>query len=241
MSQLKDRVIFITGGASGLGRAIALEAADSGAKVAIMDLHAERLESTRDEVSRRAVDCLTLAADVSKEADITGAIDQTVARWSHIDTVINSAGVYYHGPITTTPVDQFDRVYNVNARGLYLVCREAARVMLPRKTGHIINIASIAATHGVIGESVYSSSKWAVRGLGDTLALELGPAGIRVTTVFPGGMDTTFWENDARKRVGQFDTSRFLRAEHVAQAIVQIASLPPQVVVKEALVYPPGR
>jgi len=241
MSHLANHVVLITGGASGLGLAIALEAADVGARVAIMDLHAGRLESARAEVARRGVDCLALAADVSKEADITAALNQTLAKWSQIDTVVNSAGLYYHGPITTTPAGQFDRVYNVNVRGLYLVCREAARVMLPRKSGHIINIASIAATHGVVGESVYSSSKWAVRGLGETLALELGPAGIRVTTVFPGGMDTTFWENDARKQAGEFDTSRFLRPEHVAQAVVHIASLPPEVVVKEVLVYPLGR
>jgi len=241
VSQLENRVILITGAGSGLGCAIALQAADAGARVALMDVHAERLESAQAEVSRRGADCLALTADVSKEADITAAVNETVARWSQIDTVINSAGLYYHGPITSTPAEQFDRVYNVNVRGLYLVCREAARVMLPRKSGHIINIASIAATHGVTGESVYASSKWAVRGLGETLALELGHAGIRVTTVFPGGMDTTFWEHDARKQAGEFDTSRFLRPEHVAQAVVQIASLPPEVVVKEALVYPPGR
>ena len=112
--------------------------------------------------------------------------------------------------------------------------------MLPRKSGHIINIASIAAERGILHESVYSPSKWAVRGIGSCLALELGPEGIRVTTIFPGGMDTTFWENDPRRTSAHWDTSRFLRGEHVAEAIVQIAALPPGVVVKEALVYQPG-
>jgi NAD(P)-dependent dehydrogenase (short-subunit alcohol dehydrogenase family) len=241
MSQLTDRVVVITGGASGLGRAVALASAEVGANVGILDLPSKRLDSTYGELVGRTPDCLALGVDLTKEAEITAAFEQTLARWGQVHTVVNSAGVYYYGPLTTTPVEQFDRVYDVNVRGLFLVCREAARAMLPRGSGHIINIASIAAQHGVIGESAYSSSKWAVRGLGHTLALELGPSGIRVTTVFPGGMDTPFWETDARKLAGEFDTSRFLRPEHVAQAIVQLASLPPQIVVKEVLVYPPGR
>lgn len=241
MSWLTDRVIFITGGASGLGREVALQAAELGAKVAITDHHAERLAATRDDVIRIAGDCLALDADVTQEDQVSAAIQAIIAKWGQLDTVVNSAGVYYRGPITTTPMDEFDHVYDVNVRGLYLVCREAVKVMLERQSGHLINIASIAAERGILHESVYSSSKWAVRGLGYSLALELGPVGIRVTTVLPGGMDTTFWEHDERKLSGQWNPSGMLRSEHVAQAIIQIASLPPAVVVKEAHVYQPGR
>ena len=241
MSWLKDRVIFITGGASGLGREIALQSANLGAKVAITDTHAERLEATRADVAEIAGDCLAIKSDVTDEAEVAAAIGEIVAKWGQLDTVVNSAGVYYYGPIVDTPIAELDRVYNVNVRGLYLVCREAARVMLPKKSGHIINIASIAAERGIVGESVYSSSKWAVRGIGACLAVELGPEGIRVTTVFPGGMDTTFWEHEPRMQSGEWDASTMLRGADVAQAVVQIASLPPGVVVKEALVYGPGR
>jgi NAD(P)-dependent dehydrogenase (short-subunit alcohol dehydrogenase family) len=239
VSWLKDRVIFITGGGSGLGREVALQSAAVGARVAIMDMHPERLEATRADVAA-ASDCLALRSDVTNEEDVVGAIGEVVAKWGQLDTVVNSAGVFYGGPIATTPMEQFDRVYNVNVRGLYLVCREAAKVMLPRKSGHLINVASIAAERGILHESAYASSKWAVRGIGQCLALELGSEGIRVSTVLPGGMDTTFWENDPRKLSGQWNTSRMLDGAHVAQAIVQIASLPPGVVVKEAQVYRPG-
>ena len=241
MSWLNGRVIFITGGASGLGREIALQSAKLGAKVAITDTHAERLEATRADVAEIAGDCLALESDVTNEDQIAATVAAIVAKWGQLDTVVNSAGVYYFGPIVDTPIAELDRVYNVNVRGLYLVCREAARVMLPKKSGHIINVASIAAERGIVGESVYSSSKWAVRGLGACLAVELGPDGIRVTTVFPGGMDTTFWEHEPRMQSGEWDASKMLRGADVAQAVVQIASLPPGVVVKEALVYGPGR
>ena len=240
MSWLNDRVIFITGGASGLGREIALQSAKLGAKVAITDTHAGRLEATRADVAEIAGDCLALESDVTNEEQIAATVGAIVAKWGQLDTVVNSAGVYYYGPLVDTPIAELDRVYNVNVRGLYLVCREAARVMLPKKSGHLINIASIAAERGIVGESVYSSSKWAVRGLGACLAVELGPDGIRVTTIFPGGMDTTFWEHEPRMQSGEWDASRMLKGEDVAQAVVQIASLPPGVVVKEALVYRPG-
>lgn len=241
MSWLNGRVIFITGGASGLGREIALQSATLGAKVAIVDTDAERLETTRADVAEIAGDCLAIRSDVTDEAQVAATVGEIIAKWGQLDTVVNSAGVYYYGPIVDTPIAELDRVYNVNVRGLYLVCREAAQVMLPKKSGHLINIASIAAKRGIVGESVYSSSKWAVRGLGACLAVELGPEGIRVTTVFPGGMDTTFWEHEPRMQSGEWDASKMLRGADVAQAVVQIASLPPGVVVKEALVYGPGR
>lgn len=240
MSWLNGRVILITGGGSGLGREIAMQSAALGAKVAIMDTHAERLEATRADVAGVAGDCLALSTDVTQEDDVVGAVRDVVAKWGQLDTVVNSAGVYWKAPITETPIAEYDRVYNVNVRGLYLVCREAAKAMLPKKSGHIINIASIAAERGILGESVYSSSKWAVRGIGACLALELGPEGIRVSTIFPGGMDTTFWETDPRKLSGEWNPTRMLQGSDVATAIVQIASLPPEVAIKEALVYRPG-
>jgi len=241
MSGLDGLVMLVTGGGSGLGREVALQAGKLGAKVAIVDMHAERLEATRADVVETAGNCLAVRGDVTSEADVSGLIAHIVQQWGQLDTVVNSAGVYYFGPITETPMAEFDRVYNVNVRGLYLVCREAAKVMVPRKSGHLINVASIAAERGVLHESVYSSSKWAVRGLGACLALELGPAGIRVSTVFPGGMDTTFWEHDPRMLNGEWDRATMLQGSEVAEAIVQIASLPPGVAVKEALVYRPGR
>jgi len=241
MSGLDGLVMLVTGGGSGLGREVALQAAKLGAKVAIVDTHAERLETTRADVAEIAGDCLAVREDVTSEAGVSGLIERIIGTWGQLDTVVNSAGVYYFGPITDTPLAEFDRVYNVNVRGLYLVCREAAKVMLPRKSGHLINVASIAAERGVLHESVYSSSKWAVRGLGACLALELGPEGIRVSTVFPGGMDTTFWEHDPRLQSGEWDRANMLQGSEVAEAIVQIASLPPGVAIKEALVYRPGR
>ena len=234
MSGLQGKTLLVTGGASGLGREIAQQSAAAGAKVALMDVRADRLEAAKSALGGQS---MAIQADITKEEEIVRAVREVVDAWGQLDVVVNSAGVIWRGPLVETPTAEYDRMHAVNVRGLYLMCREAAKVMVPRKSGHIVNIASVAGKRGIVGESAYSSGKWAVVGLGEGLALELGPEGIRVTTICPGGMNTTFWENDP-KNAG---ATHMLNPAHVAQAVVGIISLPPEVVVKEALVYQPGR
>jgi 3-oxoacyl-[acyl-carrier protein] reductase len=236
MSELAGRVVLVTGAGSGLGREVALQAGAGGARLALMDVRADRLERVEAEARARGAETLAIVADLTREPDVARAVAAAVERFGQLDAVVNSAGVFYGGPIVETPMEQFDRVHAVNVRGLYLVCREAARVMLPRRSGHLVNVSSIAGKRGVVNESAYALGKWAVVGLGECLALELGAQNIRVSTVCPGGMDTPFWENDPRA----MDTSRFLAAGDVARAIVGILALPEGVVVKEAQVYRPG-
>ena len=104
MSGLDGLVMLVTGGGSGLGREVALQAAKLGAKVAMVDMHAERLEATRADVAEIAGDCLAVPGDVTSEADVSGLIARIVKQWGQLDTVVNSAGVYYFGPITETPI-----------------------------------------------------------------------------------------------------------------------------------------
>src|ERR1700731_156602 len=99
MSWLNGRVILVTGGASGLGREVALQSVELGAKVAIIDMHAERLEATRADVAKAAGDCLAMRSDISDEDQVIAAIQQTVSKYGQLDTVVNSAGVYWKGPL----------------------------------------------------------------------------------------------------------------------------------------------
>lgn len=237
MSALSGKTVLVTGGGSGLGRDVALQAAAAGARVALMDVRKDRLEGVRAEVNAAGGTCKVIGADLTAEADCARAVDEVVTGWGQLDVLVNSAGIFYGGPIVSTPMAEYDRIHNVNVRGLYCMCREAAKVMLPRKRGDIVNISSIAGKRGILHESAYSSGKWAVVGLGECLALELGPEGIRVTTICPGGMQTPFWDGLGRS----IDPTKMLRSADVAQSIVQILSLPEGVVVKEALVYLPGR
>ena len=236
MSGLEGKAVLLTGGASGLGREVALRAAQRGARLALMDLHAERLEQTQADARGRGAEVITLRSDVSKEEDVVAAVRSVVERFGQLDVAVNCAAVFYGGPLVESGMADFDRCYDVNVRGLFMVCREAAKAMLPRQSGHIVNIGSIASTRGMVHETVYSSGKWAVLGLSECMNVELGPQGIKVTTVCPDGMNTTFWEHDPRDKSGW----RMLDAGPVAQAIVDIVSLPEGVNVKQAHVFRPG-
>jgi NADP-dependent 3-hydroxy acid dehydrogenase YdfG len=240
LAALRGKVMLVTGGGSGLGRDVATQAAARGAKVAALDVRADRLAEVKGLVEAAKAECLTLRADVASEKDVVDVVRQTVSRWGRIDVVVNSAGIYRGGLITDLSTADYDLMFDINVKGTFLVTREVARVMLEQKSGHIINIASIGAKRVFPREIMYSASKWAVIGIGEGLAMELGPSGIRVTTICPTGMDTTFWE-EIRKQRADWDPSRLLSSASAARAIIQIASLPPDVVVKEAKVYRPGQ
>ena len=136
--------------------------------------------------------CLCLRVDVTKDDEVCGAIRDTVAQWGRVDIVVNSAGIYRGGLLTDLSTADYDLMFDINVKGTFLVAREAAKVMLEQKSGHIINIASIGAKRVFPKEVMYSASKWAVIGIGEGLAVEAGPFRIRVTTICPTGMNTTF-------------------------------------------------
>jgi NADP-dependent 3-hydroxy acid dehydrogenase YdfG len=211
-----------------------------GAKVVLLDVRADRLAEVKAQVEAVGAACLTVQTDVSKDEDVVAAVGETVRQWGRIDVAVNSAGIYRGGLITDLSTADYDLMFDINVKGTFLVTREVAKVMLEQKSGHIINIASIGAKRVFPREIMYSASKWAVIGIGEGLAIELGPSGIRVTTVCPTGMDTTFWD-EIKKVRAEWDPSRLLSSASAARAIIQIASLPPDVVVKEAQVYRPGQ
>jgi len=239
LGALRGKVILITGGASGLGRDVAYQAGERGAKIALFDVREDRLAETRSGLEAAGVACLTFAGDVADEADVQSAIGSIVQEWGRLDIAVNSAGVYRGGLLVDVSMADFDVMFRVNVRGLYLVCKEAAKVFIEQKSGHIFNVASIGAKNVFPEEIAYAASKWAVVGISEGISRELGHHNIRVTTIYPGGMNTTFWEVNKPTR-GVFDPTGLMKSSRVAQAIVQIASLPEDSVVKEAMVYPPG-
>jgi NADP-dependent 3-hydroxy acid dehydrogenase YdfG len=239
LGALRGKTILITGGASGLGRDVAYQAGGRGAKIALFDVREDRLAETKAGLEAAGVTCLTFAGDVADEHDVASTIGAIVKEWGRLDIAVNSAGVYRGGLLVDLSMADFDVMFRVNVRGLYLVCKEAAKVFIEQKSGHIFNVASIGAKNVFPEEIAYSASKWAVVGISEGISRELGRHNIRVTTIYPGGMNTTFWEVNKPTR-GVFDPTGLMKSSRVAQAIVQIASLPEDAVVKEAMVYPPG-
>lgn len=182
---LDGRHALVTGGAQGLGRAIAQRLAEAGARVTIADLDDDRAASAAAAVSEQHdARVVGVEMDVADEESVVAAAERARQELGEIDIWVNNAGVFPSVPALDMPLEQWDRVIDVNARGVFVGAREAARRM--PDGGVIVNIASTAGIRGTApGLAAYVASKHAVRGLTAQLALELAPRGIRVLGVAP--------------------------------------------------------
>lgn len=189
-SAFTDKVIVVTGASSGIGRATAELFAREGALVAIFARSAEKLaELVGDRI-------LAVAGDVAHEADIERLFTDVESRFGDCDVLVNNAGMTDVAPLIDTPPDRWDRMFSVNVRGTYLATRRALPAMVARRSGAIVNVASIS---GVIGPKKfpgfvsYCASKAAVIEMTEALAVEVRDAGVRVNCVSPGSVDTAMW------------------------------------------------
>ena len=175
------KVLFATGGASGIAEQVAIQFADQGGRVAIVDLTAERAETA----AARIDGAIGLGADVADEASVKAAVDATVERLGRIDCVLNAAGYADFGPIEDYSYERWQRMLNVHAGGTFLVCKHALPA-LRVNGGSIVNIASTAAIVAQPNNYAYGAAKAAIAGFSRQIALDLAPDGIRVNTVAPG-------------------------------------------------------
>lgn len=185
--RLNDKVAVITGGARGMGEATARLFASEGAHVVIAD----RLTAEGETLARDIGDAASFQMlDVTDEASWTALVEAVLARHARIDALVNNAGVVAFGGIEDIEAADVDRVFAVNVKGALLGMKHVGRTMREAGRGAIVNISSVDGMRGVNGLALYSSSKWAVRGLSKSAALEFGPHGVRVNSVHPGGVDT---------------------------------------------------
>ncbi len=194
-----NRAVLVTGAASGIGRAIASRFLREGDSVAVIDLDLAALEAARSESWPDAGErFMPLAADVSNAGDAASAVSAARERFGRIDVLVNNAGIT-GGPRATklheTPIEDFDRVWGVNGRGVFLMCRAALPHMLAQGAGAIVNIASVAGIVAFPARAAYNASKGAVVMLTRSIAVDYAAAGIRCNAVCPGMIDTpmTHW------------------------------------------------
>jgi NAD(P)-dependent dehydrogenase (short-subunit alcohol dehydrogenase family) len=183
---LSGRVALITGAGVGLGEAISLGFAEYGCDVAACDLDIENPQRTADRVRKTGRRAIGLKANVAVPQEIFAMVDATVRELGGVDILVNCAGIPQHDPAELTPVETWDRVLDINLRGTFLCCQAAARVMLKKGSGVIINFSSIAGVVGVgRGSNAYCASKGGVNALTKQLALEWADRGIRVNAIAP--------------------------------------------------------
>jgi NAD(P)-dependent dehydrogenase (short-subunit alcohol dehydrogenase family) len=188
MGVLDGKVALVTGGASGIGAATVKRFAAEGARVLVVDVQDAMGEALAKELGDAAA---YQRADVSREDDVAAAVDRAVREFGRLDVCFNNAGFGgVMGPIAEIPADEFDRSVAVLFRGVFLGIKHAARVMVPQRSGSIVNTASVAALQAGLGPHVYSACKAAVVHLSRSTAMELAESGVRVNCICPGGIAT---------------------------------------------------
>jgi NAD(P)-dependent dehydrogenase (short-subunit alcohol dehydrogenase family) len=183
---LSGKVALITGAGVGFGEAISLAFAQFGCDIAASDLDLDKPQSTAERVRKSGTRGIAVQANVAIPSDVTTMVETTVRELGGIDILVNCAGIPQHDPAELTPLETWDRVLDINLRGTFLCCQAAARVMLTKGRGVIINFSSIAGQVGVgRGANAYCASKGGVDALTKQLALEWADRGIRVNAIAP--------------------------------------------------------
>ncbi len=227
--KLSDSRIIITGGSSGIGYATAKYLVEKGAKVLITGRDKEKLEKAANETGAVAV-----VADVAKEEDIEYTFQQVKEKLGGLDVLINNAGIGRRKSLDELSLQDFEEIFRVNVYGAALMAKNAAQIFKEQNYGHIINIASTAAKKGYANGTVYSSSKFALRGMTECWQAELRPHNVRVMLVNPSEVTTAFGQPDRKERPEQANK---LRSEEIAHTIVAALEMDDRGFIPEVTVF----
>jgi len=245
-TNLTDQVVAITGASSGIGEATAIACAQAGAHVALAARRSDRIEALAQRIERdHDVRALALTTDVADEAQARAFVERTHAELGRLDALVNNAGVMLLGPIDGAPTEEWRRMIHVNLFGVLYCTHAALPLMRAQRAGHVVNVSSVAGRVARAGSGVYNLTKWGVNAFSEALRQECAGAGIRVTIVEPGAVETELpshnrpeIQEQLRKRFGDIER---LTSEDIANAIVFALGQPPHVSVNELLVRPSGQ
>src|SRR6266852_1897535 len=228
---MSEQVVLITGALTGIGRATAIAFAREGAKIVVSGRHDKEGQNLVIELRSLGAEAEFVRADVRQEGDIQKLVDNALSRFGRLDAAVNNAGTEGKpGPFTDQTAESYAATIDTNVLGVLLSMKHELRVMLPRRSGSIVNISSAYGSVGAAGASVYVASKHAVEGMTKSAALEVAESGVRVNVVAPGttdtGMLTRFTSTDENKSalVSTVPVKRLAKPEEIAHVIAFVAS-----------------
>jgi 3-oxoacyl-[acyl-carrier protein] reductase len=226
--EFKGQAALITGGAGGIGKAIAEALAAGGADVVIADVHVEAALETAAGIAKRGVKTLGLKLDVSNSGEVSKAFEEIRGRMGRLDILVNNAGITRDGLLLRMKEEDWDAVINVNLKGAFFCSKEAVKIMVKQRYGRIVNISSVVAFIGNQGQSNYSASKAGMIGMTKTVAKEYAGRGITSNAVAPGfitsAMTETLPEHVREEMKKMIPMNRFGMVDDVANAVMFLVS-----------------
>lgn len=227
--ELKDSVALVTGASRGIGRGIAAALAREGARLVISARGADALDEAHRELEQQGTDVRAVVGDVGDERQAAAMVTAALDSWGRLDLLVNNAGVGYRGAIEEMPTEQFDRLFQTNVRGPFLLIKAAVPQMKKQGGGTIVNISSLAGKNPVPNMAAYAASKWALHGLSMSILGELRRDKIRIIIVSPGSTASNF--NVRPEKRAKAD--RILQPADIAEALIAALKLPARAMVSE--------
>jgi NADP-dependent 3-hydroxy acid dehydrogenase YdfG len=244
MGALDGKVAAITGASSGIGEATALALAAEGASVALAARRKDRIDELAERIEGDGGRALAIETDVADEAQANGFIERTGEELGGLDILVNNAGLMLLGPVAGAPTEQWRQMIDVNLLGLLYCTHAALPIMGSAGSGDIVNVSSVAGRIAAMGSGVYNMTKWGVVGFSEALRQECALAGVRVTAIEPGWVDTELQGHNEHplvvermnKLIATID--KILEPEDIARAIAFAVTQPPHVSINEMLIRP---
>lgn len=242
-NNIQDKTVVITGASSGLGEATARHLAAQGAKVVLGARRAERLEKLVVEIEAAGGTALAVATDVAKQGDVDSLIQRAIEKFGRVDVLINNAGVMPMSAMAKRRVDEWEQMIDVNIKGVLYGIAAVLPGMQERQSGHVINLSSVAGLRVSAGVgTVYSATKFAVKAISEGLRAEVAGDNIRVTTLYPGAIDSELKHGSSDKDAGPamlaFYDAFEISADSVARAVAYAIEQPADVAVNEITIRP---
>ncbi len=233
---LKNKVALVTGASRGIGEAITISLANAGAKLFLTARDAARLQHVADQARQANVEVATGIADLHDEAQIKTLVAQAHEKFGRLDILINNAGLGYFRPVAEMTTVQWDEMFAINLRAVFIATREALPYLRQAGESFIVNVASLAGKNAFVNGGGYAATKWGLRAFGQCLMLEERKHGVRVLTICPGSVATDFGAgHDRTSRAAQ---TNIIQPEDVAETILAALQIPQRAMVSEIDIRP---